>query len=508
MRSLRALLGALLLTLAPATLAEDWIYTVRPGDDLWTLARQYCGSARVAPELARYNELPNPAAIRAGLRLSFPVDWLVFEPSHAIVVSAEAGVERLTETGSRSTAQAGDRLDMGDVLLTNGGAALVRFADGSTLAIEPESRVLFNKLTAFGPAGMVDTHLRFNFGRGKADVVKQNRGDRFRIQTPEGIAAVRGTVLRIGRSPRGVTNTETLTGLVGFLQPQSTTTIPGGFGIAARADGVVKESLLPAPTWLSAPAAYGASAALEWQPLQGADRYVLSWVRPGTPEMVVASRNVRAARAPVDMGPGAWIVKLRGVSASGIEGQDASLAVTLLAAAPTGRTVAPRGGGARFEWQPSNAASEYVMTVRDSASGQELVETRRGTSADLDLLPGQYTWRVASNLSAPSTAEPFTVLPAAPTAIEVSRKGRALALSWDGDAAAEGYTVTLTGPDGATVTRQTETPALAVEVPVFGRYAVAVASEQRGLQSNATVKDVHVNRTPWWLLLFLAPLGL
>ena len=54
---------------------------------------------------------------------------------------------------------------MGDSLIVRAGSVLVEFADGSDLAIEPDSRVLFNKLTVFGPAGMVDTHLRFAYGR-------------------------------------------------------------------------------------------------------------------------------------------------------------------------------------------------------------------------------------------------------------------------------------------------------------------------------------------------------
>ena len=140
---------------------------------------------------------------------------------------------------------------MGDSVITAEGAVLVQFADTSELAIQPNSEVLFNKLTAFGPAGMVDTHLRFAYGRGNARVQPQNRGDRFRIQTPQGIAAVRGTEFRVGhRSEENASNSETLEGLVAFLRPDQNTDLPAGFGVAASARGVVKETLLDAPQWL------------------------------------------------------------------------------------------------------------------------------------------------------------------------------------------------------------------------------------------------------------------
>ena len=58
----------LLLALPLSALADDWQYTLRPGDDLWTIARDYCGSGNLAQAIADHNGLANVAAIRAGQR--------------------------------------------------------------------------------------------------------------------------------------------------------------------------------------------------------------------------------------------------------------------------------------------------------------------------------------------------------------------------------------------------------------------------------------------------------
>ena len=152
--------------------ADDWTYTIRPGDDLWTIARDYCGSAKVAPRIAQHNNVADVYALRVGSRINIPTDWLVFAPTTARITQLQGDVTHLSSHG-RQPAQANAELGMGDVIVTRSGSAQVTFADQSTITIQPDSRVLFNKLTAFGPAGMVDTHLRFAYGQGTSNVQPQ-----------------------------------------------------------------------------------------------------------------------------------------------------------------------------------------------------------------------------------------------------------------------------------------------------------------------------------------------
>ena len=50
--------------------ADDWLYTIRPGDELWSIAQTYCGSARAAEEIARHNGIADATRIRAGERIA------------------------------------------------------------------------------------------------------------------------------------------------------------------------------------------------------------------------------------------------------------------------------------------------------------------------------------------------------------------------------------------------------------------------------------------------------
>ncbi len=285
----RLSLVALALLASSISWADDWLYTVRPGDKLWNIAQDYCGSGRIAQAIADHNGLTNIAQLRAGQRIAIPTNLLAFSPSHANVLQTTGDVFLLRKNGNRELAQTGATVNMGDHVITEQGAALVTFADGSQISIVPNSRVLFNKLTAFGPAGMVDTHLRFTYGQGEAKVKRQNRGGRFRIQTPEGIAAVRGTQFRVGRTDgdtEPLSTTETLEGLVAFTGQGKQEQLPAGFGVAAAAGRVVREELLPPPLLDTLPNGLTRTTPFSWQPLAGALTYVIEWATAEQPEII------------------------------------------------------------------------------------------------------------------------------------------------------------------------------------------------------------------------------
>lgn len=497
------------LSLFATAHAEDWQYTMRPGDDLWSIAAQYCGSSRVADAIAKHNEVPDPTSIRAGTRISIPVQWLVFEPAAARILQATEGVSRINGEGNYSAARAGETVNMGETLLTLDGSALVQFADGSTITLLPQSKVLFNKLTMFGPAGMVDTHLRFSYGRGEAEVAPQNQGDRFRIQTPEGIAAVRGTRLRVGR-PEGqpLTNSETLTGLVEFRQPGANTPVPGGYGAAASAGGLTTEALLAPPVWQSTAAVYGTDATLSWQPVAKAARYVLTWAPAATPGVIVNRTVSPTSQAAVPVSPGAYTVTVRGVSASGIEGMDAHQTLTVRSRAPdTQAALAADDGTVTLSWQHPDDTS-YTVTVTEAATGRQTSSQTRAQTLTLPLPPGDYRWHVATEDSVPSEPQTFSMAPAAVEDIRVERRDRQLEVRWQGNPDTERYIVHLTPdkPGAEALAFETTDPAITLEAPAYGRYHLRIVAQQRNLQSTVRSQTIRVHRTPWWLLLFVAPL--
>ena len=523
-KQVRALSAALIcaLMLAPPVHAAEavqdhWQYTIRPGDDLWTLAKNFCGSARLAEQIASYNNLANPAAVRAGTRIRLPVDWLVFAPSEARLIALNGDVFFLTDnltTTSRRKATSGQGLPMGSLLVTEQGSALVEFADGSNLTVQPNSRVLFNKLTAFGPAGMVDTHLRFVYGRGSTRVEEQNRGDRFRIETPEGIAAVRGTVFRVGYSDaEGTATTETLEGEVAFVSPDKTLSVPGGFGVAASAGALTKEALLPAPQ-IFAQESVGNGDELSWSPVVGASRYAVTWSLTNTPGVSVAVSYHDGPAASVSLAPGRYLAEVRAVSAAGIEGQDAQTEFTVLATAPKLKeTRVDPNLPVLLDWVPTldgpyGGSREFVVELTHSETLQQQLHTTGSSTLSLDLPPGRYSYRVRGDDSAWSESQDFVRLPRSPTGLNVDRKRRSLRLAWDQSDSAHTYRIEVTGPSGqVNVIETAETQAI-IDVDEYGAHVISLASVQNSLQSKAVISEETVSRRPWWLLALLVVFAL
>ena len=426
--SLRTFVAIFALLLSLEVHADDWSYTIRPGDDLWTIARDYCGSAKVAPRIAAHNKIGDVYTLKIGARINIPTDWLVFAPTTARITQLEGEVTHRTQDGSKP-ATSNTEIYMGDSVITRAGSAQVTFADQSTITIQPDSRVLFNKLTAFGPAGMVDTHLRFAYGNGTSRVQPQNRGDRFRIETPEGIAAVRGTEFRVGyEQDSSIANAETLEGEIAFIGFREVD-VPQGFGIAATQGGITKENLLDAPGLTSTAEEIFAGESVEWQPVVDADHYVVSWSDQAQPDTTTKLEKTPKPVTMADVEPGSYQFSVRAVSATGIQGYDATQALIVKEIPPNPQT---------------------------------------------------------------------------PQALDISKEGREITLTWDAINDVDRYRIEITRQDHTHTIETTETKAIYI-LPQTGTYTVSVVAERAARLSQPAKAEVR-HQHPWWLLFLVFPL--
>ena len=88
------LLWVPLATPAAAQRADAvWNYTVRPGDDIWTISRRILVDGGLWKEVQARNAVERPRALRPGTRLAIPVAWLRTRPAPttALDVEGEAG---------------------------------------------------------------------------------------------------------------------------------------------------------------------------------------------------------------------------------------------------------------------------------------------------------------------------------------------------------------------------------------------------------------------------------
>ncbi|MDH3641162.1 MAG: FecR domain-containing protein [Gammaproteobacteria bacterium] len=486
--------------------SEEWLYTVRPGDELWNLAAKYCGSAKYTDRLADHNNLGAGQLIRPGSRIRFPIEWLVRGPAHAEVISV-FGAAYLTP--GRMPLEVGNRIDMGQSVETAEGSAAVRFADESVLMIAPRSRVLFNVLTAYGDSGMVDTNLRFYEGRGTSKIVRRNAGSKFRISTPSGTAAVRGTEFRIGVEP-DVSFTETLTGTVGFISDVETP-VPAGFGIAASERGITKEELLPAPLWLSPAGTVAIGGSVEWQPLAAADRYRVNVFRAAHERTAVAQAVVTGTTFTVpDLPHGDYQIAVRGVSAAGLEGFDSRLPMEVLSAAPamTAKT-SSTAGLTRLDWQPSDVGPPYLVEVSqndDFTAPTEYPSTTAQLSLP-NLRPGEYAWRVKDRTSVFSNVGTLVVAPATVGSLEIKTDLLQLSMNWSAVDDAERYRIQISRDDDfSNLLHDIETIDTDAEISLqdYGTHHVRIAAIAQGLQGEPAMRQFSAQSKPlWWLLSLL-----
>ena len=116
------LLTTVLLLLAnAAAVANDWIYTVRPGDTLWRLSETHLTSMKYLEPLQRHNNIANSRHITPGSRLKFPVAWLKHQPATAMVVQLQ-GEARLVSAldGNIQPLTINTRLHTGDRMMMYG----------------------------------------------------------------------------------------------------------------------------------------------------------------------------------------------------------------------------------------------------------------------------------------------------------------------------------------------------------------------------------------------------
>jgi len=141
---------------------------------------------------------------------------------------------RLTVTHpdrSTAAAQVGARLRSGDQVSAGANTrAALRFTDdGSLLRVNPNSVV---RLTSGSESGVVVRTLNLEFGEVWTRVTR-HQGTTLRVQTPAGVAAVKGTEFVVRVDSQHVTTVLTLEGVVEFSNASGRVDVPAGSKVVA-----------------------------------------------------------------------------------------------------------------------------------------------------------------------------------------------------------------------------------------------------------------------------------
>lgn len=491
--------GALLLGVAAAALAADeamHAHRVQPGDTLIGIARSLLADPEAWPEIARVNAVRQPRRLQPGTELLVPLRLMRTEPVDATLVAAQGGV-----TTSAGPASAGQRLPEGSTVDTAPGAqATVRLVDGTLLRLRGSGRVQVDESRRVIGTDVVRSGVRLDQGRTEVEAASA-RGGRpgFRIRTPQGTLAVRGTAYRADVAAQG-TRAEVTEGQVAATGSGDGQLVAAGQGTRIDLSGRVDapRALPPLPDLSALPALHERPVVRLTLPLPAG---VVGWrVQVGRDEtfdalwvdQLVRGDEVRIAT----LDDGRYPLRVRAVDADGFEGLDARGVVVLKARPepplPLGPASGARvhGSSVELRWTTSSEATRYrLQLVRDDGASSsfarplvDLPALEGSPHAVEGLQPGPYRWRLAS-VRANGDAGPFgdpqsfelralPPQPAAPVPPEVDESR--VRLSWPGEA---GFVVELQVAYDAAFTRlllerRVEGQGVDLEPPGPGRYHV------------------------------------
>jgi hypothetical protein len=424
---LRKLLLAVIMALsASVTAGEEWIYTVRPGDNLWNLTERHLKSIDYVQKLQRLNNVQNPYVVLPGTQLRIPIAWMQRIGDALAQVTNVHGTAMLQRSGQEDRPiELGMQLLVGDEIHSGNDAfVVIEFADKSHLRVQDNTRLRLEGMQIFGDYGLIDTLIDLQQGRTENSVPKKSeKGTRFRIKTPSAISLVRGTDFRVGIIEEAQSSgSEVLTGAVEIDNQKKHIKVPAGYGIVT-AKGVppVAPVRLLSPPDLSETDNYYERLPLviQLKPLAGAHAYRAQIATDQNfnnlwSEFVTASLPFRSGEIP----DGDYWLRIRGIDASGLEGKDAVIAFSLNARPEAPFVIAPLPGGTtapekqEFKWALQSEASHYAMMISQDSDFTHVVYSNpevkeNSVTLSESLTPGHYFWRIFS-VSASEGAGPMS----------------------------------------------------------------------------------------------------
>lgn len=407
-------LSLVLATLSINVAASDWVYTVVPGDNLWSFSETHLDTVLRFDQLRRMNNIQNPKRMKPGSRIRVPMKWIRSNPASAEIQAITGTARMLRADGNEVEAAVGMKVMLGDNILTGAESSVaVRFADNSILTLHADSQVSFDHLSAHGTTGMVDS--RLNLVKGRLDTrVKPavGPGSRFEIHTPSAISAVRGTEYRAAvDDQQSASNVEVLEGTVAVKGQQRQRLIKAGFGtqVAKGKPPIPPRKLLPPPQLEEIPERIRTlNWILRWAPLKKASAYRVEVSVEPTFNTIIWDKLTEFAKAGLpDLLDGIYHVRIRAIDEIGLEGKPTVVSVEIDTRPQPPVPLKPvearvfRAETPQLQWTSSSDAASYRLEMASDAAFENtlldvdnLAETRFNTDQFSDV--GTYYWRLTS----------------------------------------------------------------------------------------------------------------
>ncbi len=446
--------AVLMCCLASVASAEDWLYTVKPGDTVWDISHKLLKDWRYWDDILRHNNISNAATIRPGTKIAIPL-YIVREELSEVRVESVNGKADVVfgNDGRKLPLKPGMALTAGDRVIT-GEKSTVFFSleDKSSILLQEQSELEFTRLTALGAKRKksMDAKLKIRRGRIKMHANPQKIPDsRFEILTTSANSAIRGTSFRIGVE-KDSSRTEVLDGLVSVGNAHGTVDVPGNFGTVAQKNSPPLQpvKLLPPPDLEGFPSLIRyLPTVVPLNSLERAQNYRVQVARDQDFRKIALDRVVKG-RMMVDqhLDDGAYFVRVRGVDGNGLEGNNASKAFRIEARPEAPMLREPLSdsvlhvGPVGFSWAEVKDVETYLFELARDAQFTGVLEQRsvNGTDTSVEFRDaGEYFYRLSSvtaegRKGPPGKATRIRVLPvpAVPQTKPPAVEGNHLRLIW------------------------------------------------------------------------------
>lgn len=399
----------LLSGLMPA-MAQDWLYTVKPGDTVWDLSHSMLKDWRYWKDILKRNNIKDATTIRPGMRIAIPL-YIVREETSEARVEAVHGSVQVWWRGSSDPIplKPGVILSVGDRVATgNNSTALLTLEDGSVIFMQEQSELEFTRLRKLGGRKSLDTSLYVGKGGLKMNANPSHYPDSsYEIQTATANSAVRGTGFRIGVEEQS-SRTEVLEGLVSVGNALGKVDVPKNFGTVVEKDTPPRKpvKLLDAPDLSVFPRRVRyLPTVVKLDTPPGAAGYHLQVAKDVAFVEVVLERKLKE-RFMIDQAlpDGNYHVRVRAVDRQGLEGKNAQTEFQLDARPepPIVRKPLPgtvlHAGEVLFSWADVEGVDRYLFELGADKhfSAVEVSKELPGTGIKLPLAEGTWYFRLTS----------------------------------------------------------------------------------------------------------------
>ncbi len=342
---------------------------------------------------------------------------------------------------------AGDRVICGE-----NSTALLSLEDNSSILLQENSELEFTRLKTLGGGKRKSMNARLKVNQWRMNMTANPAhipDSSYEILTVSANSAVRGTGFRIGVEKES-SRTEVLDGLVSVGNAWGNVDVPKNFGTVAKKDSppIRQVELLSAPDLDSFPTLIRyLPTVVALNSLAQAHGYRVQVARDAAFTDIRLDRIVRE-KLMIDqkLEDGKYYLRVRGVDANGLEGNNAEKIFRIDARPETPMARTPLSdrvlhvGDVDFSWAAVEGVSSYLLELARDADFTQLQkkESLPGTDTTLEIRePGNYYYRLSSvtadgRQGPPGKAVQIRVLPvpAVPEPEPPAVEGDKLRLAW------------------------------------------------------------------------------